>query len=365
MRVHWRKHVVFDWVSNESPHFTNLVGDERPELICTRDGFFGYASVNWDQPDQPWTFHAISGDVAPKKFGHGLGVGDIDGDRRLDLIMKDGWFRQPASGDEKWEFHSFPFSEPGGAQMYAYDVDGDGDSDVITSLGAHDYGLAWFEQVKEDGRITFKRHLIMGSKPQESRYGVAFSELHAVDLFDVDGDGLKDIVTGKTYWSHHAKTPSWNDGAVVYWFKLVRKTGEIEFVPYQADGDSGVGRQVVVGRREPRRSAGLCYRQHEGNLCAAAAAPRGRRRRVAQGAAQAGFISRLLRSRSCAQPAASVAKNFRTDFAQLKLLVEVPRLPANLEDLRLLFGCQQLGGQPSNPLHLRFHPGTQKQQRLG
>ena len=74
--------------------------------------------------------------------------------------------------------------------MYAYDVDGDGDSDVITGLGAHDYGLAWFEQVKDGGRITFKRHLIMGAKPEESRYGVAFSELHAVDLFDVDGDGL-------------------------------------------------------------------------------------------------------------------------------------------------------------------------------
>ena len=90
--------MVFDWVSNESPHFTNLVGDERPELICARDGAFGYASVDWDQPERPWTFHAVSGDVAPKKFGHGLGVGDIDGDRRLDLITKDGWFKQPSSG---------------------------------------------------------------------------------------------------------------------------------------------------------------------------------------------------------------------------------------------------------------------------
>ena len=244
----WPKHVVFDWVSNESPHFTNLVGDERPELICARDGAFGFASVDWDQPERPWTFHAVSGDVAPKKFGHGLGVGDVDGDRRLDLITKDGWFKQPSPvGDAPWEFFPFGFSAPGGAQMYAYDVDGDGDSDIITSLGAHDYGLAWFEQVADEGRLSFKRHLIMGSVPQENRYGVAFSELHAVDLFDVDGDGLKDIITGKTYWSHHTKTPSWNDGAVVYWFKLVRKAGEIEFVPYRADDDSGVGRQVVVG----------------------------------------------------------------------------------------------------------------------
>jgi len=42
----WPKHEVFDWVSNESPHFTNLVGDDRPELVCTRDGYFGYAEVD-------------------------------------------------------------------------------------------------------------------------------------------------------------------------------------------------------------------------------------------------------------------------------------------------------------------------------
>ena len=46
----WKKHQVFDWVSNESPQLTNLVGDDRPELICTRDGMFGFASVDWTKP---------------------------------------------------------------------------------------------------------------------------------------------------------------------------------------------------------------------------------------------------------------------------------------------------------------------------
>ena len=35
---HWKRHQVFDWVSNESPTLTNLVGDARPELICTKRG---------------------------------------------------------------------------------------------------------------------------------------------------------------------------------------------------------------------------------------------------------------------------------------------------------------------------------------
>ncbi|MCZ6793112.1 MAG: VCBS repeat-containing protein [Planctomycetota bacterium] len=245
--AHWTRHEVFDRVSNESPHFTNLVGDPRPELVCTRQGRFGYVSVNWERPETAWKFTPISDAVAAKRFGHGLGVGDIDGDGRLDVVSKDGWYQQPASLDGDWPFHGHVFARAGGAQMYVYDVDGDGDNDVISSLAAHDHGLAWFEHKRQGAEIHFERHLIMGRQPHENRYGVVFSELHAVDLHDMDGDGLKDIVTGKTYWSHHTRTPSWHDGAVVYWFRLERRDGEVDFVPHRADDDSGIGRQVVAG----------------------------------------------------------------------------------------------------------------------
>lgn len=244
----WPQHQVFDWVSNESPHFTNIVGDERPELVCTRDGYFGYATIDWDQPFEDWTFHIVSDQTAASRFGHGLGVGDVDRDDRLDIITKDGWYQQPKSldGDPQWPFHPATFAKAGGAEMYAYDVDGDGDNDVITSLAAHEFGLAWHEQVQQDGKIAFRQHVIMGSRPEDNRYGVLFSELHTVNLADMDGDGLKDIVTGKTYWSHHTKSPMWDAGAVVYWFKLVRNEDGVDWIPYQADGESGVGRQVIV-----------------------------------------------------------------------------------------------------------------------
>jgi hypothetical protein len=244
----WPKHRVLDSVSNESPHFTNIVGDERPELVCSHEGFFGYATFDPDRPLEAWQFHAISEKVAPVPFGHGLGVGDVNGDGRNDLLTKDGWFEQPAAatGGGRWPFHPVRFTPSGGAEMYAYDVDGDGDNDVITSLTAHDFGLAWFEQFRDGEKIAFRRHMILGDKAEHNRYGLLFSEPHSVNLADIDGDGLKDIVTGKTYWSHHMKSPLWEAGAVVYWFRLVRGPEGVDWVPYQADGESGIGRQVVV-----------------------------------------------------------------------------------------------------------------------
>ncbi len=246
---HWTKHEVFDWVSNESPQFTNLVGDERPELVCTRDGFFGYASIDWEKPLSKWTFHPISEQVTAKRFGHGLGVGDINGDGREDIIHSKGWYEQPESkaDSSRWLAHPVSFTTAyGGAEMYAYDVDGDGDNDVITSEAAHDFGLSWYEQIQDGEERTFKQHLIMGDHPSLNRYGVLFSELHSVNLTDVDGDGLKDIVTGKTYYSHHQKSPLWDAGAVVYWFRLVRTDDGVDWLPYQADDEAGIGRQLVT-----------------------------------------------------------------------------------------------------------------------
>jgi hypothetical protein len=254
----WKKHVVFDVVDNESPWFTDINGDNKPELVCNSRGYFGYAQPDWDHPEQPWKFHPISPKGDWGNFTHGLGVGDINGDGKADVIEKDGWWEQPASleGDPVWKFHPFQFADPshGSSQMFAYDVNGDGKADVIAAQGAHRYGLAWFEQTNTNGEISFKKHVILEAGkgndiPPPDKYGVQFSELHAVDLIDMDGDGLKDIVTGKRFWSHGATGgPGSGDPAVLYWFKLTRLPGgDVEFVPHLIDNDSGVGTQVVAG----------------------------------------------------------------------------------------------------------------------
>jgi len=133
--------------------------------------------------------------------------------------------------------------------MVVYDVNDDGLNDVITSLAAHGYGLAWFEQVKENGQISFREHLILNKDATTNGYGVQFSQGHSLDLADIDGDGLKDIVTGKRFWAHGPTgDPEPNAPPVLYWFQLVRPAkGQAEFIPHLIDDNSGVGTQVVAG----------------------------------------------------------------------------------------------------------------------
>ncbi len=244
----WKRHTALEVTDNESPTFVDITGDGKPEIVCSSKGFYGWASPGAD-PRQPWSWHSLSPNKNYHKFTHGLGVGDVNGDRRMDLLEKDGWWEQPASlaGDPVWEFHPQAFGV-GGAQMYAYDVNGDGLNDVITSLSAHGYGLAWYEQYREGGEARFREHIFVNKLPTENPYGVHFSQLHAIDLVDIDGDGLKDIVTGKRFWAHGPEgDPEPNAAPCVYWFQLKRNADKsVDWIPHLIDDASGTGTQVMA-----------------------------------------------------------------------------------------------------------------------
>jgi hypothetical protein len=157
--------------------------------------------------------------------------------------------------------------------MHVRDVDGDGLTDVITSLAAHGYGLGWWKQVKgPDGGRSFDYRPITGEKASDSPYRTVFSQIHAIDVADIDGDGLDDIVTGKRFWAHGPKgDPDPGGTPVLYWFKLVRDPGKtgaaaVTYVPHRIDDASGVGTQFAVGDLDGDRRVDIVIGNKKGGF---------------------------------------------------------------------------------------------------
>ena len=244
----WERHVLIEVTDSESPMLGDIDGDQRSDIICVHGGQPGYATLGAG-PDFTATFHPC-GPKDDKKFfryTHGIGFGDLNGDGRMDLLEKEGWREQPAPGTTgDWPFHPVTFApgdNHGGAQMLVFDVDGDGKNDVVTATNCHIYGLAWFRN-KGDG--TFDTNWIFPA--QAAAPGtLGFSQIHALDPVDMNGDGVMDFVAGKRRWAHGSKGDIEPDAPpVLYWFECVRSPQGARFIPHLIDDDSGVGTEVTV-----------------------------------------------------------------------------------------------------------------------
>jgi hypothetical protein len=303
----------------------------------------GYYQADWSNPAAQWTFRAVTRFyVFP--FGgtgkmHGLGFGDLDGDGKPDLLERSGIWLQPKDGASTlapaaegctgytcspWQWVPQTLSgnltpaglyegpspdlsngdNSGGSHMFSVDVDGDGDQDILSADWAHGWGLSWYEQtmplascigypssdtaggylVDASVKQCFVKHPITGTNnvaDLAAYNNVAFSEPHAMQLVDMDGDGLPDIITGKEWMAqpYEQGDPDPDGTPVLYVFKLVRdanppQSGKAHFEPHLVNaavpvvdaggagdagafpakwtGGSGIGTQVTIGQINPQ-----------------------------------------------------------------------------------------------------------------
>ncbi len=169
--------------------------------------------------------------------GAGIGFGDVNRDRRVDILCAKGWYEAPADRrSNTWQWHAEWDLGDASIPILAYDVDGDADTDVVWGIG-HDYGLYWLEQQTDaDGKRTWTRHEIDRS----------WSQAHFLARADIDGDEQPDVVTGKRYYAHNGRDPGANDPRCIYWYAFDRSARKWIRHTVAEGGPAGFGISAVA-----------------------------------------------------------------------------------------------------------------------
>ena len=225
----------------------DMDNDGRAHEIVAQENGTGQAW--YEVRGKAWVKHVVS----DRSYGHGIGAGDVNGDKRNDILTPRGWLEAPAdprSGG--WTYHpawesvntpvtpretaaANPAGPPRVAELgfiHVLDVNGDGRNDVLTAAG-HDYGVFWFEQGPE-GKWT--RRTI----------DPAWSQGHASTLVDLNRDGRLDFVTGKRFMAHNGSDPGEKEPLGVYWYEYrpVDRPGGpagVEWIRHVVDYSSRMG----------------------------------------------------------------------------------------------------------------------------
>jgi hypothetical protein len=299
----WVKNLMHQDVRLEQHTLVDMNKDGFPEIVGACKGCIpattkGYYQANRANPAGGWTFVSVT---VPYTFPfgglgwmHGSGAGDVNGDGFPDLLERGGaWIQQPGqkwnstvcTGKDTpagcgWIKEKTPLLQTGfydglqdnagnkgASHMYAVDMDMDGKSDVVAADWAHGQRLFWYKQM--DG-YAFKKYQFMGTENEKAAWsGVGFTEPHALQVVDMDGDGRPDVITGKMRYAHPRGygDPDLEATPVLYVFKNVGTPdarpgaggSPITLQPVLVDpigtpgmigtpeGGVGVGRQLAVG----------------------------------------------------------------------------------------------------------------------
>ncbi|MCD4734148.1 T9SS type A sorting domain-containing protein [bacterium] len=204
----WTEHLVDGIHDNAmSVYAADIDGDGDMDVLGALSYFDHYISW-WENTDGfgiTWTEHLVDGSFCN---ANGVSAADVDGDGDMDILGTAGgadddisWWENDSSGGG-WTEHRVGDYWGGANDVYATDIDGDGDTDILcAAYFAND--ISWWENDGSGGGWT------------EHTVDVNFGGAASVYAADVDGDGNMDIL---------GAAASYND---ITWWEAGFKTGNL------------------------------------------------------------------------------------------------------------------------------------------
>ena len=215
------------------------------KLILTLSTLFLMFSLS---TAQSWTAQ----DIATNADGAmSVYAADMDGDGDMDIVSASynddtiAWYENNGAADPSWTAQDIATSADGAYSVYAADMDGDGDMDIV-SASPGDNTIAWYEN---DGNAN----------PSWTAQDITTSADGAYSVYaaDMDGDGNMDIVSasGADHTIAWYKTPVLDNrtysisGTDADDFSINSSTGVLSFSTtpnYESPADSDSNNSYVV-----------------------------------------------------------------------------------------------------------------------
>ena len=197
-----------------SVHSADLDGDGDPDVLSA--SYFDDRIAWYENAGAPGSFGAQQTIATTAEGAYEVFAADLDGDGDLDVLAASAdddqiaWYANQSGAGVFGPEQVVSSAADGAWSVFAADLDGDGDEDVL-SASAYDQKVAWYENAGGPG-VFGPQMIIEGSANGAS----------SVFAADLDGDGDRDALSASTY------------DATVAWYE-------------NSDGQGGFGpRQVIT-----------------------------------------------------------------------------------------------------------------------
>ncbi len=237
----WPSVLIGKTPSVEDAVFCDLNNDGLLDVISSTEGETKKIFINWAPENRKdyldsskWNSEVLTPSDGLMQWMFAISA-QLDGNYGLDIIAgakgqnaKIGWFQAPENPHEQSDWNWYPISAATWTMsLFLRDIDHDGDMDIVTSdrkPGATN-GIRWLENPGNiiNQRQEWDNHFI----------GARGLEVMFMDMFDLDGDGIEDVVATE-----------YTNQKIVYLRKL-DKSG-LKWKNYNIDIPTSAGRAKAV-----------------------------------------------------------------------------------------------------------------------